>query len=136
MGKSEDLNFENDAVAAGYDKVLVPTLFKPWAKSLIKEIDYWSGSFVLELACGTVVLTKEMVSLIGQSGKIIALDISQEMMSLAKIKCAEWSKNIDFIIGSADCLEVEDKAMDKVVCQQGFNFSQIKLPSQRKFIGC
>ena len=122
MNEADEFNFANDSVAQSYDSILVPVLFVPWAKSLLEENRPWSGNHVLELACGTGVVTKELVQQVLPKGKVIALDINKEMINVAKLKCAEWANHIEFIEGSADSLAMPDNSMDKIVCQQGFQF--------------
>lgn len=122
MNKSNEFSFGNDSVALAYDTVLVPALFKPWANRLIKENKPWSGNYVLDLACGTGVVTKELAQNVIPEGKVIALDINTQMLDLAKSKCTEWANHIEFIEGSADKLDISDNSMDKVICQQGFQF--------------
>ena len=122
MTKSEDFNFGNDSIARAYDSILVPTLFEPWARSLIKEYHPWSGNYVLDLACGTGVVTKELARNVVPEGKVIALDINKQMIDLARLKCMEWANHIEFIEGSADSIGIPDNSMDKVICQQGFQF--------------
>lgn len=122
MDKSDEFSFGDNSVAKAYDQILVPTLFEPWAKSLINKNKPWIGKNVLDLACGTGVVTKELVQNVIPEGKVIALDISKQMLDVAKIKCAKWINHIEFKEGSADSLDITDKSIDKVICQQGFQF--------------
>ncbi|MEM7087146.1 MAG: class I SAM-dependent methyltransferase [Bacteroidota bacterium] len=122
MAEIEKFNFGSDSVAKAYDSMLVPTLFEPWAKSLIKENQPWSGNYVLDLACGTGVVTKELAKNVTPKGKVIALDINEQMIELAKLKCSEWADHVEYIVGSAEVLEISDNSIDKVICQQGFQF--------------
>lgn len=122
MDKPNEFSFGDDSVAKTYDTVLVPALFKPWTLQLIDEFQPWSGKKVLDLACGTGVVTKELASCVGSNGRVYALDISSQMLDLAKSNCLEWSHNVEFIVGSADQLEYPDNFLDTIVCQQGFQF--------------
>ena len=119
---SPKFNFGNNAVAKAYDSILVPVLFEPWAKALVEEHQPLLGKNVLELACGTGVVTKELANYVLPNGSITALDINKEMLSLAKEKCERWSSKINFIEGSADALALSDEKVDLVICQQGFQF--------------
>ena len=122
MDKSQEFNFGDDSVAHSYDLILVPILFEPWAKSLIEEYQPWSGNHVLELACGTGVVTKKLAQEVLPKGRLTALDFNKEMLNLAKLKCTQWTNHIKFIEGSADALEIPDTSIDKVICQQGYQF--------------
>lgn len=125
MKKPSAFKFNSSSVANAYDTVLVPVLFEPWAESLIKENSNWKGTTVLELACGTGVLTKKLIKNVGFDGKVFALDINKEMIDVAKINCANEAT---FIHGTAEKLELAENAIDKVVCQQGFQF----FPNQKQ----
>jgi ubiquinone/menaquinone biosynthesis C-methylase UbiE len=122
MKKQVEFSFGDDSIAKAYDTVLVPSLFEPWASQLVIDNKPWNSCNVLDLACGTGVVTKELAKSVGSNGKVIALDINSQMLNQAKIKCNEWANNIEFIEGSAESLDISDNSMDKVVCQQGFQF--------------
>ena len=122
MKKQAEFSFGDDSIAKAYDTVLVPSLFEPWASQLVNDNKPWKASNVLDLACGTGVVTKELAKSVGPNGKVIALDINSQMLNQAKLKCNDWANNIEFIEGSADSLDISDNSIDKVVCQQGFQF--------------
>ena len=122
MDASKKFSFGSESIAKAYNDVLVPTLFEPWAKSILLESGPWAGKHVLDLACGTGVVTAEMVKNVIPKGKVIALDINREMLNLARLKCAEWSNHVQFIVGSAESLDIPNDLLDKVICQQGFQF--------------
>jgi len=122
MDTSKDFSFGNDSVAKSYDTILVPSLFEPWANMLIQENKPWSNRIVLDLACGTGVVTKMLVQNVQPKGRVFALDINTQMLELAKLKCKEWANFIEFIEGSANDMNITNRSIDTVVCQQGFQF--------------
>ncbi len=122
MKKQVEFSFGDDSIAKAYDTILVPSLFEPWASQLINDNKPWTSNNVLDLACGTGVITKELSKSVGSKGKVIALDINNQMLKLAKLKCNEWANKIEFIEGSADSIDIPNNSIDKVVCQQGFQF--------------
>ena len=130
MGKA--FNFNSGKVANAYDSVLVPVLFEPWAERMIKDNLPWDGTSVLELACGTGVLTKKLIKNVGSKGRITALDINEAMIDLAKVNCSDEADAVTFIHGSAEELDIEENSIDKVVCQQGFQFFQNKKQAARE----
>jgi len=117
-----EFSFGSDAIASAYDNVLVPSLFAPWAHQIIQENQPWKGKSVLDLACGTGAVTRELAQNVSSKGKVIGLDINLEMLNVAKINCAEWGENIEFVVGSCESLPVSSGSLDTVVCQQGFQF--------------
>jgi ubiquinone/menaquinone biosynthesis C-methylase UbiE len=121
INNQSEFSFAEDSVAKAYDTILVPSLFEPWAVQLIQDNQPWEDTKVLDLACGTGIVTRELANNVNNNGSVIALDINSQMIDLARIRCAEW-KNIEFIEGSGDSLAISDNGLDAVVCQQGFQF--------------
>ncbi|MEE9190292.1 MAG: methyltransferase domain-containing protein [Candidatus Neomarinimicrobiota bacterium] len=121
INKQDEFSFADDSIAKAYDTILVPSLFEPWALQLIQDNQPWGDTKVLDLACGTGVITRVLANNIKNNGRVIALDINSQMLDLARIRCAEW-KNIEFIEGSGESLAISDNTLDVVVCQQGFQF--------------
>jgi len=122
MDTSKSFSFGNDSVAKLYDTILVPSLFQPWTDKLIKDHGPWSNTSVLDLACGTGVVTKALAQNTQPEGKVFALDINSQMLALAKQKCEQWTSSISFIEGSAHQIDISNNSIDIVVCQQGFQF--------------
>jgi ubiquinone/menaquinone biosynthesis C-methylase UbiE len=122
MARNKEFSFGNDSVAESYNNYLVPVLFESWADKLIEDYQPWSGKHVLDLASGTGVVAKKLAQQVGADGKIIAVDINGNMLALARNKCAQWLDYMEFIVGSANALDIADSTMDVVICQQGFQF--------------
>ena len=122
MDKQVEFSFGDDSIAKSYDKILVPSLFEPWAIHLIENNQPWVGNMVLDLAFGTGVVTKEIARNVSPNGSVIALDMNGQMLDIAKSKCKEWENSIDFIEGSCESMAIADSSLDVVVCQQGFQF--------------
>lgn len=122
MDNKVEFSFGDDSIAKSYDRILVPSLFEPWAHQLIEDNQPWSGNEVLDLACGTGVVTKELARSVSPDGSVIALDINGQMLDIARSKCAEWNNHIKYIEGSCESLDIADCSLDVVVCQQGFQF--------------
>lgn len=122
MDNQVEFSFGDDSIAKSYDKILVPSLFEPWAVHLIENNQPWVGNMVLDLACGTGVVTKELARNVGPNGSVIALDINGQMLEIAKSKCKAFGNNIEFIEGSCESMTIADSSLDVVVCQQGFQF--------------
>jgi len=132
MENSVEFSFGDESVAVAYDTILVPSLFESWTNRLIAENQPWFCGSVLDLACGTGVVTKELAQNILPGGRIIALDINSQMLELARVKCSEWSDDIEYIEGSAEQMDISDNSVDRVVCQQGFQFFPKKKDAVRE----
>ena len=101
-----------------YEQQFVPTLFQHWSNVMTDLASITSGQRVLDVACGTGVLACAAAKQTGPSGKIIGLDVNQEMLAVARSKAApvEWCQ------GQAESLPFADESFDAVVSQFGFMF--------------
>lgn len=103
-----------------YDHFLGPLFFEPYAIEVAKRIDPSPVSIALEIAAGTGRVTRHIRERIAASAKLIASDISGEMLAEAKKKLShldiDW-QNID-----AQQLPFTDNSIDLVVCCFGYMF--------------
>lgn len=122
MGKEPEFSFGDQTVADAYDSVLVPNLFEPWAARLVNEFGPWRDHCVLDLATGTGVVARLLAEHVGSAGKVIGADINGEMLKVAERRCSGSKPRVEFIESHANPLDLPGESVDKVVCQQGFQF--------------
>lgn len=102
----------------GYESMSVPSVFATWTKHLIKGARVQEGSHVLDIACGTGVLTRHALAEVKPSGRVVGVDPAPGMLAAAR----EVEPEIDWIHCSAEDLKVKDAAFDCVVSQFGMMF--------------
>jgi len=106
--------------ATRYEQFFGPLFFEPYAIEVAKRIHSIPVSVVLEIAAGTGRVTRHIREHIPYSAKLIASDISEEMLAVAKKTLShldiDW-RNID-----AQELPFSDNSMDLVVCCFGYMF--------------
>ena len=106
--------------AAHYDQFLGPLYFEPFAIEVSKRIDPDGVAVVLEIAAGTGRVTRHIRERISPRTRLIASDISEEMLAVAKKKLGhldiEW-QNID-----AQQLPFSDNCIDLIICCFGYMF--------------
>jgi ubiquinone/menaquinone biosynthesis C-methylase UbiE len=102
-----------------YERLLVGPLFGPWAERLLDRMPLAGTARVLDVACGTGIVSRLARRRLGDAGRIVAVDLSPGMLAVARgIEPA-----IDWREGSADRLPVgDDERFDAVLCQQGMQF--------------
>jgi len=88
-------------------------------KELVKAAEIKPDDSVLDVACGTGVVSKEISCLLGNSGNLVGIDISRVALGIAK-KSIQF-RNVDFIEMDAENLGFHAK-FDKIVCQYGLMF--------------
>lgn len=88
---------------------------KAWRKDVMKQMAVHEGASALDVCCGTGDWTLSLSEEVGSTGKVIGLDFSENMLSVAKNKKDEENiKNINFMHGNAMELPFEDNSFDYV----------------------
>lgn len=125
-----------NTLAKGYDSYF-SKFTSPRSLEMVNSLDIKEGAIVLDLACGTGAITSELAKLVGQEGKVIAVDASPGMIAQAKLKVGN---NVQFICG--DMLKIiesfPENHFDFVTCGWAIGYS---LPSNllkkiRKVLKC
>ncbi len=119
MGDAVDIEFTG-SVPEFYERFLVPLIFEPYAADLTIRIADLGSRSVLEVACGTGVVTRAMSAGLDADTVITATDLNQPMVdhaaSLSTASEVRWRQ--------ADVMNLpfEDGSFDVVVCQFGVMF--------------
>ena len=106
--------------AAHYDQFFGPLFFEPYAIEVANRIDPTQISIALEIASGTGRVTRHIRERIPASAKLIASDISEDMLGEAKMKLSHL--DIDWQHIDAQQLPFVDNSIDLVVCCFGYMF--------------
>jgi len=117
---------------------VAPFYHKRWAKNEIgpfavtkKLLDLSkikTGDSVLDLACGTGLVTKKLMRKVGKNGQIFAIDSSESALKIAK-KWTGTSKNLHFVRGDAEKIQFKTK-FDAITCQYALFF----FPDEQKVL--
>jgi len=103
-----------------YDQYLGPMFFEPYAIEVSNRIDISSVDTALEIACGTGRVTRHLRNVISPNAKLIASDISLDMLDIAKEKLK--TSDIEWQIIDAQELPFDDNTLDLVICCFGYMF--------------
>lgn len=111
-----------------YDELFVPALFGPWGKVMADQAGITAGDDVLDLACGTGVAAAAARRNVGDSGTVVGLDPSDDMLTVARRKYPDiaWHR------GCAEALPFGDASFDAVVSQFGFMFFEDRAAALRE----
>ena len=102
-----------------YERYLVPAITSLWAADLIDRAPLRPEDRVLDIACGTGVVTRLAAQRIA-TGRVVGLDLNPGMLAAARI--AGKGAAIEWLEGSALSLPFEDSCFDVVLCQLGLQF--------------
>jgi ubiquinone/menaquinone biosynthesis C-methylase UbiE len=105
-----------------FDQYFGPTVFAPWARVLLEYAAPQPGERALDLACGPGTVARQVAPVVGETGKVVALDINRAMLAVARSRPAPAGAPIDWRAGDATSLDLPDDAFDLVLCQQGLQF--------------
>ena len=104
-----------------YDRYLVPFYFVPFALDLVGRLNVPRGASVLELACGTGIVTQGLAEKLSDDARIIASDLNQAMIDIAQKKLPA-DPRVTWRREDATDLSFADGAFDAVICQFGWMF--------------
>ncbi|WP_226034683.1 demethylmenaquinone methyltransferase [Aquibacillus saliphilus] len=86
---------------------------RAWRKDVMKRMDVPTGSKTLDVCCGTGDWSISLAHVVGQTGRVVGLDFSQNMLSIGKQKQEELDLNqLKFVHGNAMELPFEDNSFD------------------------
>ena len=109
---------EQVEAATSYQDLLVPALMEAWAPRVADAAGIRPGDRVLDVACGTGVLTRVAASRVGSRGGVTGLDLNPGMLGVA----ARLSPALQWQQGTADALPFPDQSFEVVVSQFGLMF--------------
>lgn len=113
-----------------YEREMVPALFGPWAADLVERAAPGPGARILDVACGTGVVTRLLPSRVAPTGRVVGLDLNPGMLAAARAATA--GAPIEWLEGSAQAMPLPDGAFDLVLCQQGLQFFPDKAAALRE----
>jgi ubiquinone/menaquinone biosynthesis C-methylase UbiE len=97
-----------------YDNVMSP--LKP-AERLVVNAKIITGQLVLDVACGTGWATMAAARAVGNTGRVIGIDIANKMLDVGRGKAASAGlSNVECRLGDAEELEFDDATFDAVIC--------------------
>lgn len=120
---SEQSGFQLSGDAAKMrERYSVRYFIGPWAPELVALAALQQGERVLDLACGTGVVTRLAAPEVGPTGQVTGLDINAGMLAVARSLPPPFGASITWAEGNAGAMDFPDASFEVVLCQQGFQF--------------
>ena len=118
-------------IPENYERYLSSLLFDPFADDLVGRLPVHDGMRILEVACGTGIVTRRLVAKLAGRGTIVATDLNEAMFAHARTRLpgpgdATWRH------ADGTSLPFETRSFDAVVCQFGVMFFSDKAAGARE----
>jgi SAM-dependent methyltransferase len=90
---------------------------------LLARLGVTGGESVLEIGCGTGALTLPLTAAVGEHGRVVAVDISEPMLGLARQRVeVRGLHNVTLLLGDAQVFAFEPAAFDLATSRMGVMF--------------
>jgi len=119
------------SIPENYDRFLGPFIFEPYAENLVNRLELGANANVLEVACGTGIVTRRLAQRLPRGGRLTATDLNEPMLAYARGKNPGLA-GIAWRTADAAALPFPDESFDAVVCQFGLMFVPDKAAAARE----
>ncbi len=114
-----------------YEQNNVPGLLRAQAGAMFDQVSLQEGDRMLDVACGTGIVTRVAVERCSRLASIVGLDFNAGMLEVAQANMPKTDTPVEWQEGDMCALPFPDNAFDIVLCQQGIQFAPDKLAALR-----
>jgi len=114
-----------------YEKFFVPAIGAPLAADLVAAAALRPGERILDVACGTGVVTRLAAARVGGTGAVAGLDVNPGMLAVAR-SATPGAAAVDWYETSAEAMPLADASFDVVLCQMGLQFIPNKVQALKE----
>jgi ubiquinone/menaquinone biosynthesis C-methylase UbiE len=114
-----------------YDTAAGPAIFDRWAEDFVRPLPERIDGDVLEVACGTGLVTRRLRARLDPAVRLVATDLSGDMVAYARRKLGEPA-GVEWREADAVALPFPDASFGAVVCQLGIMFVPDKATAMRE----
>ncbi len=107
------------SMADFYDTGWGPTALDLFAKDLALQVKH--GDSVLDLGCGTGLVTRYAAERAGRDTRVVGLDPTPFMLEAARSN-PNNADNIEWVDGCGESIPFKDNSFDVVLCHQGWQY--------------
>lgn len=117
--------------AERYEQHFVPTIGRPVAVGLLEAAGLRTGERVLDVACGTGIVTRLAAERVGSEGAVAGLDPNPAMLAVAQ-DAVPGEASVTWHEAPAEKIPLEDASFDVVLCGMGLQFFADRVTALRE----
>ena len=114
-----------------YERFFVPAIGRPLANDLVRVASLRAGERVLDVGCGTGVVTRLAAERVSPGGTVVGVDINPGMLAIAR-SVTPPGMGIEWYEASAESMPLPDGSFDVVLCQMSLQFVADRLRGLRE----
>ncbi len=103
--------------ADGLDRML-----QPMTQPALDLLNLQLGEHVLDIGCGAGATTLTIAQRVGESGHVVGVDLSQQLLALGRKRAAERGARIDFLEADAGVVPLQGAPFDAAFSRFGVMF--------------
>ena len=120
--------------ALKYDSHSVPAMFGPLARATMAKIELSPSAHVIDIACGTGALTREIASHLSGSGRIVGVELNETMINVARQNQPASNHIVEWYAADVCNIPCNDKSFDFGFIQQGLQFFPDKIAALKEVL--
>ena len=105
-----------------YEQYIVPAFSGAWAEDMVRRAKVEEGDRVLDVACGTGIVSRRVYEVMGSRVHLTGVDVNDSVLEKGRDICNRNSIPVNFYQGSAGALPFNDASIDVALCQQGLQY--------------
>jgi SAM-dependent methyltransferase len=121
METSTQWQLARDA-AERYERILVPAILGPAARSLVEWSDLRDGEAILDIGCGTGAAARFAAEAVGAFGRVAGVDVNAGMLDVAQSLGSVQGAVIEWFENTAYQLPFMEGEFDAALCAQTLQF--------------
>ena len=119
-----------DGIAGSYDRLndlMTAGLHHRWREFGVMLAGVGPGDEVLDVCCGTGDFAFALRLAVGREGRVVGVDVSEEMLDVARDKCGRNQLYVEFVVGDVLDLPFPDGDADSgfAACTVGFGIRNV-----------
>lgn len=119
------------SVPRTYHQFLGPLIFEDYARDLTARLKPAAASRILELACGTGIVTRRIAEAMPPGASLAATDLNDAMLDVAR-ETVGADPRITYQRVDACSIPFADRSFDLIACQYGVMFFPDKVKAMRE----